>query len=545
MKFWQSIKFKMVVPVVAVVTLAFAGFSFLNLTQRIEQLQGSFRSEIGLSAIMANQPLGNAIWEFNRDLAATVLAPLTANPNFSWAVVREPNGSIFVSTHAEGVDGEAELAALLAALGDDALAGDASDAVSFHSTDRFEVGSLPVVRDGSTIGVVVIAFDRSAVSKARTEALTMMIGMTGGAIGLVCLILTGLLGRITGAIRRLSGTMVSLAQGDLDATIPCTERTDEMGEMARTLAVFRDNARRQLQLEVERREGFEKERERQIVVEELIAGFRDDASSLLKPVADSTEAMAAVSTSLMGLSTDAQGRTRSVAVATQQVHANAQTVAAAAEELSASIEEISQQVTRTSAIVNDANTKTVSANDQVGRLADSAQRISAIIGLIREIAEQTNLLALNATIEAARAGDAGRGFSVVAAEVKNLAGQTAKATEEITAQIGVIQTDSAATVHIIQDIANVMGEVNSYTTSIMGALTQQGGATTSISTAVQEVAIGTRDIAINMNSVKGAVEETATSAAHVSEVSGQVGENAGKLAASIDAFLAKVWRFSS
>ncbi|GGB35317.1 hypothetical protein GCM10011316_04320 [Roseibium aquae] len=541
MKFWQSVKFTTTVPIVAVVAVAFAVFSYVTSSQRIAAVEESFESEIQLSTKLTNQALANAMWDFDQDLAGALLAPLKDNENFSWAVVQEANGSVFSAV----LETDSQAAEDLVALVPEAIRAIEGDMdTQFVTTGEYEIGVKPIVRadgsDSSVLGKVYIALNRNAVEAARAEALTTSVIMAALAIGVVSICLVLLIRRITGQIGSLSDTMRTLSEGNYEIDIPYVGRVDEMGMMARTVEVFRDNGLRQRELEETQRQNAQNELNRKEQLELLISEFRDDSGRLLTPVAESTDKMAQISGTLMELSSGTTERAASVAAATEQAYTSVQTVASASEELSASISEISRQINETSDVVSSANEKATSANEQVASLAASAQKIGAVLQLIQDIAEQTNLLALNATIEAARAGEAGKGFAVVAAEVKELANQTSKATEEISAQINAIQGASSDSVAAIEEIAAIMIKVNEFTDSITQALEQQGHATAEISGSIQEVASGTREITENMTGVKQAVDETSISAGDVSRTSSEVADNTRLLADRIDGFLRRV-----
>jgi methyl-accepting chemotaxis protein len=377
MKFWQSVKFTTTVPIVAVVAVAFIAFAYITSSQRVAAVQQAFEQQISMSANLTNQALGNAIWDFDQDLANTLLSPFLDNPNFSWAIVQEKNGDVFASLIRDEKAVNEELIGLIP---EELRGEDAAATTTFFSDYNYEIGIKPITRgDGDSVeklGMMYVAFDISAINTARSEALMTALVITVIAILAVSLVLVALIRRITGQIGTLSDTMGTLSSGNYDIAIPYVERVDEMGQMARTVEIFRDNGLRQRELEQEQQLNIENERRRQTALEEMISSFRDDSQRLLEPVSHSTDSMANISGILMDLSTTNTERTASVAAATEQAYASVQTVASASEELSASIGEISRQIGETSEVVSTANDKATSANEQVASLAASARKLA-------------------------------------------------------------------------------------------------------------------------------------------------------------------------
>jgi methyl-accepting chemotaxis protein len=215
-------------------------------------------------------------------------------------------------------------------------------------------------------------------------------------------------------------------------------------------------------------------------------------------------------------------------------------VASAAEELSASVGEIGRQVNHAGTIIQEGVRQTIQSNEQVKGLTAAAEKIGDVVKLISDIAGQTNLLALNATIEAARAGDAGKGFAVVASEVKALATQTAKATQEIAAQIKTIQEATQVAAESIQGVTETIGRVSETATAIASAVDEQGAATQEISRNVLEAAHGTEEVSGNITGVNEAARQTGAAAARVLTAAGELSSNGEKLKAQIQVFLTEV-----
>ncbi len=260
-------------------------------------------------------------------------------------------------------------------------------------------------------------------------------------------------------------------------------------------------------------------------------------AEVVEVVASSATEMKASSEAMQASATETASKSAAVAAASEEVTANVQTVASAAEQLSGSITEISGQVAESARISEGAVTETQKTDATVQSLDEAATKIGDVVKLISDIAGQTNLLALNATIEAARAGEAGKGFAVVASEVKSLANQTAKATEDIAAQINAIQAATTEAVGAIRGIGSTISKVSEIATAISSAVEEQGAATGEISRNVQEAAAGTQDVTKNITSVNESATESGQAAGQLLEAADGLSQEGEKMRALVDDFL--------
>jgi methyl-accepting chemotaxis protein len=340
--------------------------------------------------------------------------------------------------------------------------------------------------------------------------------------GLVVAVLLGsgvayVIGRsVTVPLRRIISVMESLTSGDLTVTVAGAERKDEIGEVSRAVAIFKDGLAETARLRQEQEEAKRRsEAERRESMLSLASRFEQTVGSVVNEVTNSADQLQVTAQSMTATAEETSRQSAAVAAASEQTTQNVQTVASATEELSASISEIGTRVGESSRIVAEAVRQADETNAKVQGLAAAAQKIGDVVRLISDIAGQTNLLALNATIEAARAGEAGKGFAVVASEVKTLATQTAKATEEISGQIHAIQDATGASAEAIAAITETIKRVNEISTAIASAVEEQGAATQEISRNVQQAAQGTTEVSSNISSVTQAAGETGTAAGQV------------------------------
>jgi len=341
-------------------------------------------------------------------------------------------------------------------------------------------------------------------------------------------------------IAAITGTMTQLASGNTNLPIPALGRRDEVGQMAKAVEVFKQNALDGERLQAERREEQLRKEERHQAVEAHIAAFDDLVRVALDDLAASAKGMRATSQRLSVTAEGASRQATAVAAAAEQASTNVQTVASSTEELSASVAEIGRQVTQSTMIAGQAVNEAGRTNLAVRDLSAAARKIGDVVKLISDIASQTNLLALNATIEAARAGEAGRGFAIVASEVKSLATQTAEATEEISAQVASMRGATDDAVQAIGGISGTITSINEIATTIATAVEEQDAATREIARNVQEAAKGTTEVSSNIAGVDQAASETGAAAEQVFASAEELSEQARILRTEIAHFLANI-----
>ncbi|WP_316980307.1 methyl-accepting chemotaxis protein [Shumkonia mesophila] len=345
---------------------------------------------------------------------------------------------------------------------------------------------------------------------------------------------------ITRPLSHVAANMQQLAKGDVSVTVEGTDRGDEVGGMARAVQVFKDNKIEADRLAEEQRRQEQERAARAKRIEDLCKAFDATSSEAVRSVAAAATEMQSSSESMSATAEEATRQATAVAAASEQASANVQTVASAAEELSSSVSEIGRQVIQASQIASAAVTEAEQTNVKVQGLAAAAQKIGEVVALITDIAEQTNLLALNATIEAARAGDAGKGFAVVASEVKNLANQTAKATDEIGAQITGIQSATQEAVSAIESITKTISKINEVNSGVASAVEEQGAATQEIARNVEQAAAGTQEVSANIGGVSAAANDTGAAATQIQSTAADLSRQSETLRAEVDKFLAGV-----
>ncbi len=343
---------------------------------------------------------------------------------------------------------------------------------------------------------------------------------------------------LSAPLRGLTLAMQAVAAGRLDTEIPSVERGNEIGDMARTLVVFRDGLAeterlRAAQAEKDQALGIRMTAERREIADRFMATMGALAQTFVKSSADVADAAETLTVTAEETST----RATAVAQAAAEASANVQTVAASTEELEASVQEITGQVGHSTEVAQAAADEATKTEANIRMLSQAAEKIGDVVNLIKDIAGQTNLLALNATIEAARAGEAGKGFAVVASEVKQLAAQTAKATDEIAAKIGEIQSATAETVGSISRIVGTIGSIREVTSSIAGAVEQQGAATREISGNTHHAARGAAQVTENITGVGRSAEMTGTAASRLMGLSSSLSAQADDLTRQVESFV--------
>ena len=385
----------------------------------------------------------------------------------------------------------------------------------------------------------------AATEVAATERVSMFTLLLWGVSAVVFLIIgAGIFGVAFGVIRPIAAmtdVMKGLAGGDLNVSVPALSRGDEVGAMARAVQVFKDNAQRVQSME-QAQAGLKlkAEGDRKAAMQQMADGFDSAIGKIIQTVSTASSELESSAGQLTKTAEVTQVLSATVASASEQSSANAQSAAAAAEEMASSVSEISRQVQDSHKISREAVSQVEQTNARIADLAQSASRIGEVVKMISAVAEQTNLLALNATIEAARAGEAGRGFAVVASEVKALAAQTAKATEEISEQIGQMQSATNQSVSAIQEIGGTIGRIAEISQAIAAAVEEQGATTQEISRNVQQAAQGATQVAGSITDVNRGATDTGVASTHVHGLAQSLLGQSNHLKGEVEKFLSTV-----
>jgi methyl-accepting chemotaxis protein len=413
----------------------------------------------------------------------------------------------------------------------------ASRVTAINSDSEFLIRSADanVVRSNAQRGRASGALSRS---QADTRNIIIYVGLAAAMLGIA---FSWWIGRtITQPLAGLGGAMKRLAAGDTSAEIPSTPAKDELGAMARAVVVFRDNMLERERLRAAQAETTRAREQRGEAIAATIARFEKSVDQVLAKLHEAAQRLEIASTQLNGAADQVSAEARAAEERVGVASGNVTTAAGSVEELAASIAGIAEQATRTTEVAGRAVTEARRTVRTMSELGDAATHIGEAVGLIRAIAGQTNLLALNATIEAARAGASGKGFAVVASEVKSLAGQTSKATEEIAAQVGAIQSAVADAAQAIEQVNGVIEEMSAIASTVADTVEQQNQAVASIAEGVHLASGEARMGADAMSRVAGASSDARTTAADVEALAEALASEAESLDGEVRRFLADV-----
>ena len=518
---------------------------------RIDKLRAVAQSAIGVAKALETQVAAKTL---TRDEAMARLRdtinPIRFDDGAGYISVSSLDGTVIIQPVDHSREGKPSVAAdangrLLSSLYNEALRSSDEGVVSYTFPKPGETQAQPKVAYVGAFRPWQVVFVCGAYTsdlEAAYRATLLQLSLTGGLTLLLTLTIGWLvnhdIGKTLGALR---DTMTRLASGDLTAAVHGTDRSDELGGMARSVAVFKQNAERMIRLEqeqhIERQRAVE---ERRQALMALADRFDSEVRGVVDTVATAGSDMGSAARKVSGTAASALEQSSSALAEAEQATLNVQGVAAAIEEMAATGSEISRQVARAASISRDAAEEGRRTNDTVAGLAAAAQKVGDVVQLIQDIAAQTNLLALNATIEAARAGDAGKGFAVVAGEVKSLANQTAKATDDIRGQIAAIQAESSAALAAIQGISQTVRGVEEIAAAISSTVDQQSSAILEVSGNIQQAAARTSQVAGNLHRMSAGLGENGAAASAVLSSADLLDHQAGVLRRAVEGFLGTV-----
>ncbi|CAI9417750.1 hypothetical protein ANOBCDAF_04058 [Pleomorphomonas sp. T1.2MG-36] len=523
-----SLKAKIAAILTAVILLVIAATALVSLRSTSAIVGEEFaEARLQMTRLIAAATEGGVKWK-KKDVVAEAYAEFVKGPTPPILSVRvlAADGTLisdFAAADADAAYLDAQAADLLAASPGDGdhreTDVDHREAGGTHrSVNGAELIVMPVGKDkaGNPMGHIAIAWRTDTLAQSITALTGRIAGaLLIGALAMIVIVQVFIGRVVTRPLCTLKQSIASLASGHSDIDVPYRGRADEIGQIASAVEVLRLGVEERLRLEDEQRQSYEQQRNREQRLRALSGAFRDAASRMQGTVDEQMTALKATAEGLSTTSTDTRRRAEAMRDKSNSASSNVRSVAAAAEELSSSIQEIGEQIRRSTEAVAEVDAEAVSSSGQIGALSDAADRIGAVVDLIRGIAAQTNLLALNATIEAARAGEAGKGFAVVASEVKDLAGQTAKATDDIASQVAQIQASTRAAVDAIQGITLKIASVRALSDAIDAAVAQQSQATDEISRSIATAAEGTAMVADEVETVEAASAETVSVAGEV------------------------------
>jgi methyl-accepting chemotaxis protein len=346
---------------------------------------------------------------------------------------------------------------------------------------------------------------------------------------------------ILAPLKTMVAAMGELADGNIDVKIDGLDLSNEIGEMAKAVGVFKNNAVEKLQLESEQEESrLNAEGERRKAMVDLADEFEAAIGGIVDSVSQGAEALHTTAQSLTSVSRETVARSEKVATVSDASLGKVQAIAASTEQLSMSVNEIAEQVANASNIAGGAVTEANVTNEMMQGLAQAADRIGEVVGLINDIAAQTNLLALNATIEAARAGEAGKGFAIVASEVKSLAQQTSGATEQISADVGEMQSAMADAVQAIEKTRNSINAIDEVSSTVAAAIEEQSAATREIAANTEQAAAGTSEVVSDISGMSDSSKSAGEASGRVFDSSQELAKVAESLRDTMAEFLSTV-----
>ena len=400
-----------------------------------------------------------------------------------------------------------------------------------HNGHVVTLTSVIDAKSGNIIGYVAMAWSMESAWNSMATVRNTSLAASAVIVLIIAAALVLLLKSMAiKPITNIKEVMSQLADGHLKTDVPYVKNADEIGQMAQALLVFKENAEeivRMKEQEDARNERLDDERKSELL--RIADVLNKEVKSAVEDTNGQADSMKTSSVEMSGVIAQLSEQTSTVGKGTERASGSIQAVASATEELSASISEITRQVEQASNIAQSASREAAQTDQTVGGLSEAAQKIGDVISMIQDIAKQTNLLALNATIEAARAGEMGKGFAVVASEVKHLASQTAKATEEISTQIGAIRDETDGAVEAIRSISGTIEQINEISESIAGAVQQQSNATQEISASVQDTVQHMSEVSSQVADVVGGTEQVNRHSQTVRENAEHTSSNIGRL----------------